>query len=180
MKILTKMAILSVLLIVTPGIATEIEEIRGYTTALLDMNGFPGAYADDNVLTHGIANGQTVVNIQEGSSYFIGGTYIIHNNTLVIAHNTSAANPTQVEVNKIGENLWTIANKVREHFAPTPIDISVRVNPENLGPFGNNKAHFDRYLNDGDNVFVPGDDGTFISDELRDRIQKENLQRVVT
>ena len=155
------MIVLAVLLLGIPGMATEIDEIQGYTTALLDMNGFLGAYADDNVLTHGIANGQTVVNINEGSFHFIAGTVFQTNDTLVILHNTASANPTQAEVNKIGEDLWTIANKVREHFALAPMDIHVRVNPENLGPFGNNKAHFTRSLDDGDNVYVRK--GTFVN-----------------
>jgi len=62
---------------------------------------------------------------------------------MVILHNTSSESPTQAEVNEIGETLWGAATQVREHYH-NEIDVSVRINPVELGPFGNNKLHFYR------------------------------------
>lgn len=115
----------------------------GYTSALLEAKGFPGAYSDGNVLEHGIANGQTVANIMEGHMFSIGPKIIKINTSMVILHNTSSESPTQAEVNEIGETLWGAATQVREHYH-NEIDVSVRINPVELGPFGNNKLHFYR------------------------------------
>ena len=122
----------------------NMDEIMGYTSALLETNGFPGAYSDDNVLTHEIANGQTVVNIMKRTVNFIGTVDLGSNASMAILHNTSSGNPTQEEVNKIGETLWPIAKQVKVHFNQPDMHIRVGVNLGDLGPFGNKKAHFDR------------------------------------
>ena len=121
------------------------DEIMNYTSPLLEANGFPGAYSDHNVLAHGIAKGQTVVNIEEAKSLRIGKTLIPFNASMTILYNTSSENPTQADVDKIGETLWNIATQAREHFN-NEIDVAIRVNPGNLGPFGNNKAHFNEFV----------------------------------
>lgn len=139
---------LQVLAATVYGTTANADEIMGYTTALLEVKGFPGAYSDDNVVKHGIANGQTVVNILEGKSYLIGEILIPINTTMIILHNTSAGSPTQTEVDRIGDALWDVATKVDEHYPN--IDVSIRVNPGNAGPFGNNKPHFNEYkIGDG-------------------------------
>jgi hypothetical protein len=125
------------------GMAINIDEMMGYTSALLETNGFPGAYSDHNVLTHGIASGQTVVNIKEGDIHIIGPAVFISNTWMIILYNTITENPTQAEVDKTGESLLLIAKQVKEHFNQLDLSITVRVNPDNLGPFGNKKAHFD-------------------------------------
>lgn len=125
------------------GTTASTNEIMGYTTALLEANGFPGAYSDDHVVLHGIANGQTVVNIIEGKSYLFGDTPIFMNTTVIILHNTSSSSLTQSEVDQIGDKLWEVATKVHKHY--TDADVSIRVNPGNVGPFGNNKPHFNKH-----------------------------------
>ena len=145
--------VLLVLLLMAPCIAVDSGEIKGYTIALLDANGFPGAYSDDEVLYHGIANGQTVVNTMAGISVLIQGEPIPMAPSLIILHNMSSSNPTQAEVNETGKALCKVAKAVKNHFTsgPEAIDfslISVRVNPPS-GPFGNNKPHFDGSTFDG-------------------------------
>ena len=123
----------------------SVDEIMAYTSPLLEANGFPGAYSDHNVLADGIAKGQTVLNAEGAKSLRIGETLIPFNASMNILYNTSSENPTQADVDKIGETLWNIATQVREHFN-NEIDVSIRVNPGNLGPFGNNKPHFNEFV----------------------------------